>query len=273
VAISFGLIIGDLMQNIDLQEKVALITAGTAGVGLRVAEQLAAAGATVFVNGRTQASGGAALKKLRTISAKAEFIAGDVSDYRSIKAVIDAIDQRFQRLDILVSAGAPGLPAPMAFADMSPEQLVQGFSTRLFPRIFPVHAAIPALSKSGAASVVMLTTDAARHPTPGESVVGATGAAVILLTKALAKEFSKYKIRVNSVAMTITSDTPSWERIFKSESFQNTLFAKAVSRFPAGRPPNASEVADAVAFLASPRAGQISGQTLSVNGGLSFGGW
>lgn len=261
------------MQNTDLQGKVALITAGTAGVGLRVAEQLAAAGATVFVNGRTQAGGDAALKALRAISPNTEFLAGDVSDYASIKSVIDTIDSAHGRLDILVSAGAPGSPGPTPFADMSPEQLVQGISTRLFPRIFPVHAAISALRKSEGASVVMLTTDAARHPTPGESIVGAAGAAVMLLTKALAKEFSKHGIRVNSVAMTITSDTPSWDRIFSSESFQNKLFSKAISRFPTGRPPNATEVANITAFLSSPQAAQITGQTVSVNGGLSFGGW
>lgn len=261
------------MGHDDLTGKVALVTAGTAGVGLRIAEQLAASGARVFVNGRTQSGGDAALKSLRAISPATEFAAGDVGDYASIRSVIDAIDSAHGKLDILVSAGAPGTPGPMPFADMTAEQLVQGMTTRLYPRIFPVHAAIPALQKSGAGSVVMLTTDAARHPTPGESIVGAAGAGVLLLTKALAKEFSKLAIRVNSVAMTITSDTPSWDRVFGSESFQNKLFAKAVSRFPTGRPPNATEVANMAVFLSSPRAAQITGQTVSVNGGLSFGGW
>ncbi len=261
------------MQKDELAGKVALITAGTAGVGLRVAEQLAEAGAFVVVNGRTEAGGEAALKRLLPISRDVRFMAGDVSDYGSIKAVIDQLDAEFGRIDILVSAGAPGTPGPMPFADMTPEQLQQGVMTRLFPRIFPIHAAIPSLRKANGASVVMLTTDAARHPTPGEAIVGAVGAGVIIITKALAKELSKSKIRVNSVAMTITSDTPSWERAFGSASFQNKLFSKAVARFPNGRPPTATEVADAVIFLASSRAAQITGQTISVNGGLSFGGW
>ncbi len=78
----------------------------------------------------------------------------------------------------------------------------------------------------------MLATDAARHPTPGESVMGVVGAAVILMTKALARELSRWSIRVNSVAMTITSGTPSWDRIFATETFQSKLFTKAVERFP-----------------------------------------
>jgi 2-hydroxycyclohexanecarboxyl-CoA dehydrogenase len=80
-------------------------------------------------------------------------------------------------------------------------------------------------------------------------------------------------MRVNSVALTITSDTPSWDRIFARESFQRDLFARAVERFPMGRPPSAEEAAAVVVFLASDAAAQVTGQTISVNGGLSFGGW
>lgn len=71
--------------------------------------------------------------------------------------------------------------------------------------------------------------------------------------------------------MTLTADTRSWDRIFAREGFQSALFAKAVARFPFGSPPTAADVAEAVVFLASTDAAQITGQTLSVNGGLSFG--
>jgi 2-hydroxycyclohexanecarboxyl-CoA dehydrogenase len=180
-------------------------------------------------------------------------------------------DQHEGAIDIVVSAGARNEVGPMPFAEMTVDQLQRAFETRLYPRLFPVHAALPALRNRGG-SVVMLTTDAARHVTPGESVVGAAGAAVLLMTKALARELARWNVRVNSVAMTITSDTPSWDRIFASESFQSRLFTKAVERFPQGRPPTAAEVADVAVFLAAD-ATQVTGQTVSVNGGLSFGGW
>jgi hypothetical protein len=99
------------------------------------------------------------------------------------------------------------------------------------------------------------------------AIDGAVGAAVILMTKALARELSRWSIRVNSVAMTITSGTPSWDTIFATESFQSKLFTKAVGRFPLGRPPSAGEVADVAVFLAADAA-QVAGQTVSVNGGL-----
>jgi 3-oxoacyl-[acyl-carrier protein] reductase len=73
--------------------------------------------------------------------------------------------------------------------------------------------------------------------------------------------------------MTLTSGTQSWESIFGEDSYQKDLFAKALDRFPFGAAPSAHDVSEAVVFLASARAAHVTGQTLSVNGGLSFGGW
>jgi 2-hydroxycyclohexanecarboxyl-CoA dehydrogenase len=252
--------------------RTALITGGSSGVGFRVAERLAEAGACVFINGRSADRGERAAAKLRQASQDVHFIAGDCASYPDVAAVVDTVRSLAGRLDILVSAGAEGDAGPTPFGEMTPEQIEAAFRSRLLPRIFPVHAALAALRENGG-SVVLLTTDAARHPTPGESVMGAVGASVILMTKALAKEFIRDEIRVNAVALTITSDTPSWDRIFARESFQRDLFTKAVERFPMGRPPSAEEVAAVAVFLASDAAAQVTGQTISVNGGLSFGGW
>jgi len=171
-----------------------------------------------------------------------------------------------------VSAGAENPFGLKPFGVMSAEHIHGTIDSLLYPRIFPVRAAIPYLKEAGGGSIVMITSDAARHPTPGESMVGAAAAAVILLTKTLAKELAREKIRVNSIAMTITSDTPGWNRAFATD-MGSKVFSKAVERFPFGRPPNSIEVANAVEFLVGDRSSQVSGQTLSVNGGLSFGGW
>ena len=155
---------------------------------------------------------------------------------------------------------------------MTPQQIENEFRMLLMPRIFPVHAALPALRENGG-SVVLLTTEAGRFVTPGESVLGAVGASVIMLTKTLAKELGRFKIRVNSVALSLTSDTPTWDRLSAGEGFERDLFTKLVDRFPFGRPPSADEAAAVAVFLASTAAAQVTGQTISVNGGLSFGGW
>ena len=252
--------------------KAALITGGSEGIGLRVAEQLAEAGARVFVNGRSAERGERAIAKLQKISPEVRFIAGDCASYEDVAAVVDTVRSAAGRLDVLVSAGAEGEIGPTPFAQLTPEQIESEFRKRLFPRIFPVHAAWSALRENGG-SVVLLTTDAGRFATPGESVLGAVGASVIMMTKALAKEFSRDKIRVNSIALALTSDTPTWDKAFAEEGFWRNLGTKVVERFPFGRPPAADEVATVAVFLASDAAAQVTGQTISVNGGLSFGGW
>ena len=253
--------------------KTALVTGSSSGVGFRIAERLAEAGALVFVNGRSAERGEQAADQLRQATGQdVRFVAGDCASYPEVAAAVDTVRSQAGRLDILVSAGAEGVTGPTPFAKLTPEQIESAFTSRFVPRIFPVHAALPALRENGG-SVVMLTTDAGRYATAGESVLGAVGAAVISMTKALAKEFARDKIRVNCVALTLTSDTPTWDKLFAGGGFQQDLFAKVTGRFPMGRPPAAAEVAAVAAFLASDAAAQVTGQTISVNGGLSFGGW
>ncbi len=260
------------MRYADFEDKVALVTGASGGLGLRIAEKLAASGAIVVINSRTQESAEKAVAGLRSISDRVSYALGDCADYAAATRVAETAASINGGIDIVVSSGAQGSVSPMPFADMTGAQLVEAFESRFFARIFPVHAAVPHLKTRGGA-VVMVGTDAGRHPTPGESIVGAVGASVILMTKALAKEFSRWKIRVNSVSLTLTSDTPSWERIFAQENFQHRLFSKLVERFPSGRPPTAEEVARVAVFLSSEESAQVTGQTISVNGGLSFGGW
>ncbi len=255
------------------RRKVVLVTGGTRGIGFRIAEALARGGALVTLNGRSLEHGEEALSRLRPLSPDVSFEPGECGDYGAIAGVVERTVGRAGGLDILVSAGAAGALGPMPFADMTPEQLESGFRSRFFPRIYPVHAALPALRARGGGSIVMVTTDAARHPTPGESLIGAVGAGIVLMTKALAREFARWNIRVNAVALTLTSDTPGWDRIFSKPGFENRLFSKALERFPRGRAPTAEEAAHVAAFLASDLALQVTGQTVSVNGGLSFGGW
>jgi 2-hydroxycyclohexanecarboxyl-CoA dehydrogenase len=262
-------------MNKDLKGKVALVTGATEGLGLCIAEKLAQRGAQLVINGRSPQKAADALNQLSPLHDKGKppiFVVGDCSEYLSAQDVVAQAAELTGQIDILVSVGATSKAPPKPFADMTPDELDEGFRSRFYARINPVHAAVPVMRESGGA-IVLIGTDAARHPTPGESIIGAYGAAVMLMTKILGKEFARWNIRVNCVAMTITTGTASWDRVFADNSFQSKLFSKAVNRFPAGRPPNSSEVASAVTFFATSDSAQVTGQTLSVNGGLSFGGW
>lgn len=257
----------------DLTGRVALVTGSTSGIGLRVAEALARRGARVALNGRNAASADGALQRLASTGAEAIFEAGDVAVYDEIRRVVENVERRLAPIDILVSCGGSGRPGHGPFHEMKPEEFLKNFETRFLPRVFPVHAAIGGMRVRERGSIVLLATDAGRYPTPGESLQGAAGAATMLVTKALAREFSRWKVRVNCIALTLTSDTPRYDAIFKKQDFSNKLFSKALERFPFGRAPNAMEVAEVAAFLASDQSAQVSGQTISVNGALSFGGW
>ena len=255
-----------------LEGKTAVVTGGSSGIGFSIAKDLLEEGVNVTITGRSAERGEEALGKLRKVSNKVSFVSGDGLDYNSSVAAFQQASRSNGNVDLLVSSGAEGPFGPKPFAEMTPEEIQSSHAMRFYPRIYPVHAGIPFLQKKGG-SVVMITTDAARVPTPGESIIGAVGASAILLTKALAREFSRWNIRVNSVAITLTSDTPSWDRIFSKQDFENKLFSKALARFPSGRAPTSDEVSKAAVFLLSNDASQVNGQTLSVNGGLSFGGW
>ena len=260
------------LKYADFDNKVALVTGSAAGLGFRIAEKLAANGAHVIINSRSSERGVEALASLKRISDRVSLAVGNCGDYEVVQKVAAVAAGINGGIDILVSSGAQGSVPPMPFAEMTSDQLVSGFHSRFFARIFPVHAALPHLRVRGGA-VVMVGTDAGRYATPGESIVGVVGAGVIILTKALAREFSRWNIRVNSVSLTLTSDTPSWDRIFSGRTFQEALFSKALAKFPSGRAPTAEEVARVAVFLASDETAQVTGQTISVNGGLSFGGW
>ncbi|MGA0569996.1 SDR family NAD(P)-dependent oxidoreductase [Variovorax sp. VNK109] len=255
-----------------LRQRV-LVTGGTSGVGFAIARLALAGGAQVVVSGRDPKRGAIAESTLRLIAPDASFVCGDAADW---DGAFDSVEQAVRLmggLDVLISAGAEGAVPPTPFMNMSPAELQAAFGSRVFGRVFPIRAAVPHMQAARSGSIVLLTTDAGRHATPGESIVGATGASLIMLTKALARELSPFSIRVNALALTLTSDTPSWDRIFSRPGFEQRLFAKALERFPSGRAPTADEVARVAIFMASESASQVTGQTLSVNGGLSFGGW
>jgi 3-oxoacyl-[acyl-carrier protein] reductase len=261
------------VEEEDLRGKVALVTGSTQGVGLRVAELLASRGAKVALNGRNPSRASAAIDRLAGIGADTIFEAGDASCHDEAVRVVSETEKRLGPLDILVCSGGTDTPGPRLFQDIPPELFAEAFRARYLSKIFPVRAVLPGMRERQRGSIVLVGTDGGRYPTPGQVLNGAIGAAIILATKALAQELACWKIRVNCLALTLTSDTPLFDERLGASDLGGKVFGKALSKFPFGAPPSAKEVARVAAFLASDESSQVTGQTISVNGGLSFGGW
>jgi 2-hydroxycyclohexanecarboxyl-CoA dehydrogenase len=254
----------------DLNGSVAWVTGGTAGVGLAIARALLAAGAKVVISGRDPTRGQQALERLAHPAAS--LVLGDCADPQQARAMVEQIIALHARLDIVVASGGAVDEKPGLFHEVSDTHFTEVYRHQFLNRVFPVRAALPALRERGGC-VLLIGTDAGRHATVGETVHGSLGAATIMLTKTLAREFSRWDIRVNCLALTFTAGTEAFEAVMARGDWLTALYEKAVRRFPRGRPPLATEVAQAALFLVSSQATQVTGQTISVNGGLSFGGW
>ena len=228
------------------------------------------AGATVVVNGRDQQRGSLALAKLK--HPQAFFVQGDCSVAQQARDVAAQVVSAHGKITILVASGGAADSAPALFSELPDEAFTSVYRSQFLNRVFPLRAALPHLQVQGG-SVIIVGTDAGRFATVGEALHGGLGAAKIMLTKTLAREFSRWNIRVNGLALTITTDTEAFDAAMARQDWSTDLFSKAVRRFPGGRPPNAQEVARVALFLASDQSAQVTGQTISVNGGLSFGGW
>lgn len=253
-----------------LAGRVALITGGTTGLGLQVARAFLDAGATVVLNGRSAERGRAALEKLQ--HDRAFFEPADCSDPEAARGMLGRLGERHGRLDVLVASGGAAETRPGLFTELRDEDFVDAYRTQFLNRIHPIRAAVPLLRVRGG-SVIVVGTDAGRFATVGEALHGGLGAAKIMLTKTLAREFARWRIRVNGLALTITTGTEAFDTAMARGDWVTDLFAKAVRRFPWGAPPTAEEVARVALFLAGEQSAQVTGQTISVNGGLSFGGW
>ena len=250
-----------------LEGKVALVGGGSKGIGRAIALLYAANGADVVVNGRDPASGEAVVAEIRKLGRRATFGRADLSDYTQVKAMTDDAINQMGKVDILVANGGAGAPTAAFFRETRPEDYMAYANTRWLNRAYLVRSVLDHMVERQTGRIVIISSDAGRVPTPGESLVGGAAAATVMMGKVMAREFSRWKIRVNTICITVTRDTPSFERALAGGA--GHVFKKAEEKMPFGinKP---EDVAEAALFFASADSDQITGQTLSVNGGLAF---
>lgn len=249
---------------------VVLVTASTAGIGLEIACQFAAAGAkAVVLNGRCSESGRVAVEAVgqRAPGCKVLFCAADVGDGGpGVAQVARKTVEHFDRIDVLVNCLGGGL-TPRPFPEIPPEQFGVLAQRHLLSVMHACHEVLPHMIRQGSGTILNLSSDAGKLATPGETVVGAMKAGVIMFSRTLAIEVARHGVRVHCLTPSIVQGTSTYETLM-SDPFSAKLFQKAERRAALGvtRP---ADVAALAVFLASPAAANMTGQAISVNGGIS----
>jgi 2-hydroxycyclohexanecarboxyl-CoA dehydrogenase len=243
------------------KDKVAVVTGAASGIGKATAEALAEAGASVVAADIDRDKGEAAVAAIRAQGHKAEFVAVDLTDEASIKAFADAVQARFGAADILINGAGWGKTHP--FWEGTPEFWDKVVALNFVGPMQLAKALLPKMMERGSGKVVNIASDAGRVGSLGETVYSGAKGGLIAFTKSLAREMARYNINVNCVCPGPT-ETPL---LFAVPEKHLEAFKKAIPFRRFGKP---SEVADAVVFFASDRASYITGQVLSVSGGLTM---
>jgi 3-oxoacyl-[acyl-carrier protein] reductase len=251
--------------QLELTDKVAIITGSSRGLGLASAHALAAEGCRVCVCARGEERLSAAVKEVGESAGESGKVLGvqaDVSTAQGIQHVIDRAVEAFGGLDILVNN--VGRAAGADLVGTSDDEWQAAFDETLFPAIRASRLAVPHLQRRGGGAIVMIASIWGRE-SGGRMTYNAMKAAEISLGKSLAQQLAPHNIRVNTVAPgSILFPGGSWHRRQQSEP---EAIAQFVAReLPFGRFGRSDEVGAVVAFLASPRASWISGACLPVDG-------
>jgi 2-hydroxycyclohexanecarboxyl-CoA dehydrogenase len=254
----------------DLSGKVALVTGSSKGIGRAIAVRFAENGASVVINARTPGPALEFVEHIRATGRKAHFEPADLYNCDDVKHMVDSVMQRFGRIDVVVANGAASGPPPQPFHNIDPKLYGDCISSHLYTRLYTVKAALDHMIPRQSGKIIIVTTDAGRSPTKGESLIGGAAAALVLMTKALAMELARSGIRINTICTTATKDTPGYDRATSDQGTRMAeIFRKAEERMPFGmnRP---DDIAQLALFLASEDSNQVTGQIFTISGGLTF---
>jgi NAD(P)-dependent dehydrogenase (short-subunit alcohol dehydrogenase family) len=234
-----------------LDGHTALVTGATAGLGRAIALQLARDGAEVIVHGRNPERGAETVEAIEAEGGKARFAAADLSDPADVRRLADEVGD----VDVLVNNAGLSVWSPTA--EMSVAAFDDMFASNVRAPYFLVGAFAPGMAERGHGSIINISSMAGRIGLPGGAAYGATKAALASMTQGWAAEFSPHGVRVNAVAPGPVYTRPEGRELF------DTLGAGT----PMHRAAQPEEIAEVVAFLASPRASYVTGANVAADGG------
>jgi len=242
-------------------DKITVVTGAASGIGGATAEAFPADGATVCIADIAREGGEATAGAIRDRGGKASFFQVDLTDAASINAFAAAVLERHGRVDILVNAAGWGKTMPFVETDDAFWDKVIGLNFVGPMRL--TRALLPQMLERKSGRIVNVSSDAGRVGSLGETVYSGAKAGLIGFTKGLAREGARFNVTANCVCPGPT-DTPLLAAV--PEKIRDA-FVKAIPMRRFGRP---AEIAEAVLYFASPNAEYVTGQVLSVSGGLTM---
>ncbi len=251
----------------------ALVTGGGSGIGREIADALARGGCRVALAGRRSHLVEAAAEQIRTAGGKAFAVTGDVSTSSGAAAIVHRAATELRGLDLLVNSAGVYRAGPLACGgdreETGPDPVDLVVDIDLKGVLFATRAAIPYLRDAGRGAIVNISSSVTLSAVADCSVYSAAKAGVDALTRSLALELARDRIRVNAVLPGVVQ-TPIFETIMPPNEASAFLdgFGPAVPLGRVGRP---GDIARAVLFLSDPRNDWITGALLPVDGGLSLG--
>ena len=245
----------------DMQGQAVIVTGGASGIGKAVAFLLAREGARILIGDVDEAGGDAAAAEGAAEGLAVDYLRLDLTDKLSIDDFVAAVDQRVGCVDGLVNGA--GWDQIQPFLENPPEMWDRVIAVNLMGAVRLTRGVLPPMVAAATGKIVNISSDAGRVGSMGETVYAAAKGGLIAFTKSLARELARYRINVNCICPGPT-DTPLFQR--QPERMKEAL----IRAIPFRRIAQPIEIAQAVMFFLSDRSDYITGQVLSVSGGLTM---
>jgi 3-oxoacyl-[acyl-carrier protein] reductase len=244
----------------DLAGKIAIVTGGSRGIGRAISVALAQAGAHVVVNYRSnEEAAKETLRRIEEAGGKGEILGFDVADPESVDAAVKDAAKRHGHIDILVNNA--GISVDQLLLRVSAKDLEMTWATNVNGAVYCAKAAIRPMMRNKWGRIISLSSVVAESGNAGQVAYSASKAALLGMTRTLAREYASRGITVNAVA-------PGFIETDMTADLPDTARQSIVDQTPIGRIGRPEEVAAAVVFLASEEASYITGQVVRVNGGM-----